>query len=94
MTVRRDPISKSRSNQAPLPRPVQEHLGQQLRATYRETEAKPAYLGDPALPSAFDDVVHRLATRDAARARARSGGLGAVRSALQDLLFAAQWSKH
>lgn len=33
-----------------LPRPVQEHLARQLRATYVETLEKPAYLGDPALP--------------------------------------------
>lgn len=86
--------SAKRSNQAPLPRPVQEHLGQQLRAAYREDEPKPAYLGDPALPATFDDVVHRLALRDAMRARARDDGFGAVRKALQDLLFAAQLSKH
>jgi hypothetical protein len=67
-----------------LPRPVQEHLARQLRATYVETQEKPAYLGDPALPSAFDDHLHRLAAgeRQRTRERASSQGLAAVAAAL------------
>jgi len=40
-----------------LDQTVQDHLGQKLRAAYAETEDKPAYLGDPALPAAFE---HKL----------------------------------
>jgi hypothetical protein len=64
---------------------VQDHLGRQLRSTYTELQDKPAYLGDPALPLAFDDPLYRLAARE----RVRDRGVTAVRSALQDLLFAA-----
>lgn len=94
MKTPHDDAERACSSRVPLPRPVQEHLGRQLRAAYRETEAPPAYLGDPALPSAFDDSIHRLAICEGARERARMRGLGAVRAALQDLLFAAQLSKH
>jgi hypothetical protein len=94
MTSRQHPIAPVRPKGTPLPRPIQEHLGRQLRAVYRETEPSPAYLGDPGLPSAFDDHLHRLADREAGGERARIRGLGAVRAALQDLLFAAQLAKH
>jgi hypothetical protein len=67
-----------------LPRPVQEHLARQLRATYVETLEKPAYLGDPALPPAFDDHLNRLAARERQKTRERASrqGLAAVAAAL------------
>lgn len=71
-------------NSTILPRPVQEHLARQLRATYVETQEKPAYLGDPALPAAFDDQLHRLAAGERQRIRERASrqGLEAVAAAL------------
>jgi hypothetical protein len=42
---------------AALDKTVQDHLGQKLRAAYAETEDRPAYLGDPALPPEFEDKV-------------------------------------
>jgi hypothetical protein len=63
-----------------LPRPVQEHLGRQLRATYLETQDMPAYVGDPALPLHFDAYLHRLASLDIRRAE--RCGLAAVSAAL------------
>ena len=87
MTTSNSRTSRHRSNWPSLPRPVQEHLGGELRLAYRQAEEKPAYLGDPVLPLAFDEPLHQLATRESARERARQRGLGAVRSALQDLLL-------
>jgi hypothetical protein len=69
----------------PLPPPVREHLGRELRAAYVAHEDKPAYLGDPALPLAFDEPLHRLAKqeRTSRRKRARDRGIAAVESALE-----------
>ena len=70
--------------QPALPRPVQEHLARQLRAAYVETQDKPAFLGDPALPVAFDEHLHALRSVEIARERERAGeqGLAAVSTAL------------
>ena len=70
---------------AALPRPIQEHLGQQLRATLFESQEKPAFLGDPALPTTFDDYLHRLRLNERARERRRASeyGIAAVAAALQ-----------
>lgn len=65
-----------------LPRPVQDYLGQQLRATYLEVQDKPAYLGDPALPPEFDQYIHRLASIDYNQRRAQQCGLAAVAAAM------------
>ena len=73
-----------------LPRSVQEHLGQQLRSAYNELQEKPAYLGDPALPVQFDEPLYRLSLRE----RVRQKGIAAVRSALQEYLFAAYLRQH
>ncbi len=69
-----------------LPRPVQEHLARQLRATYYERQDKPAFVGDPALPPAFDEPLYRLRVHEHARESRRAGecGLAAVRAALQE----------
>ncbi|HEX2509160.1 MAG TPA: hypothetical protein VHK66_01450 [Microvirga sp.] len=83
-----------RSKAAPLPRPVQDFLGRQLRSAYGEALEKPAYLGDPALPRAFDELLYRLAAGERSRHLARERGLVAVRTALQDLLFAACLVRH
>lgn len=67
-----------------LPRPIQEHLARHLRAAYVEQEDRPAYLGDPALPVAFDEHLYRLAADERSRERQRAGecGLAAVTTAL------------
>lgn len=64
-----------------LPRPVQEHLGHQLRTTYNALAEKPAFLGDPAVPPHLDHHLQRLETRE----KIRGQGIEAVADALQDL---------
>jgi hypothetical protein len=70
---------------APLPPPVQEHLAQQLRATYQVMAAKPAYLGDPVLPPEFDRHLTELDLRErtALREKAHNLGVEAVEAALE-----------
>jgi hypothetical protein len=63
---------------AALDKTVQDHLGQKLRAAYAETEGKPAYLGDPALPPEFEDKV--LAIERSAEVHDK--GVEAVKEAL------------
>jgi hypothetical protein len=46
-----------------LPKPVQEHLGQKLRAQYYETSDRPAYVGDPAIPRSCSVSILDLGTR-------------------------------
>jgi hypothetical protein len=65
-----------------LPRPVQEHLARQLRAEYHRTEDKPAFLGDPAVPAAFDEHLLRLEAKE--REIIGERGLEAVEAALLD----------
>ena len=71
----------------PLPPPVQEHLAQQLRATYQVMAAKPAYLGDPALPPEFERHIERLENRERAEIREKAHNLGveAVEAALEEV---------
>jgi hypothetical protein len=70
---------------SPLPRPLQEHLGQQLRTTYHELAPKPAFLGDPAIPPEFEHHLQRLETRE----KIHNQGVEAVKAALEDLDIAA-----
>ncbi len=73
------------SSPAALPRWVQEHLGRQLRATLVvDAQDKPAYLGDPTLPSAFDQYLYEVAVNHRTREcrRASDHGLAAVAAAL------------
>ena len=63
---------------APLPRPLQEHLAQQLRAEYQLVADKPAFLGDPALPVEFEIQLNRLDRREKVHER----GIEAVKAAL------------
>ena len=73
---------------AGLPRPIQEHLGQQLRTTYNaEAASKPAYLGDPVLPLEFELLIERLEASERQRFRemAHNQGVEAVERALLDL---------
>jgi hypothetical protein len=73
------------SSKATLPRDVREYLGQKLRATYRERQDKPAYLGDPALPRTFDDQIYQLTILCSERERAGRHGLAAVAAALNEV---------
>jgi hypothetical protein len=72
----------------PLPRSVQEHLGQKLRADYYERGDKPKYLGDTALPIEFDPYLYRLEQKERASRimRIREYGATAVAAALSDLI--------
>ncbi len=76
------------SNVPPLPRSVQEHLGQKLRADYYERGDKPKYLGDTALPIEFDPYLYRLEQKERASRimRIREYGATAVAAALSDLI--------
>jgi hypothetical protein len=79
---------RTRSNVPPLPRLVQEHLGQQMRADYFERGAKPQYLGDPALPLEFDPYLYRLEQKERTLRilHIEEHGTQAVADALSDLL--------
>ena len=61
-----------------LPRPLQEHLAQQLRAEYQLVADKPAFLGDPAIPPEFDRHIRRLDVQE----KAHDLGVEAVKAAL------------
>ena len=78
----------AQSNVPPLPRSVQEHLGQRLRADYYLSGDKPKYLGDTALPVEFDPYLYRLEQKERASRimRIREHGTTAVATALSDLI--------
>lgn len=69
----------------PLPRPVQEHLGRELRTTYHTAEEKPAFLGDSGVPPEFEGYIQRIEARERVQERAHERGVEAVRAALQDM---------
>ena len=50
-----------------LPRPIQDHIAQQMRSEYHLTADRPAFLGDPAAPVSFDEPLRRLKEREQAR---------------------------
>jgi hypothetical protein len=62
-----------------LDKPVQEHLGKELRGVYNVLADKPTYLGESTLPAAFDLQLDRLARRITASEQ----GAAAVSEALQ-----------
>ena len=87
------PLPGATSGQDPagagLPRPIQEHLGRELRTTYNaQAPEKPAYLGDPVLPLAFELLLQRLEASERQRIRemAHNQGIDAVERALRELL--------
>ena len=61
-----------------LDKAVRDHLGQKLRAAYAESEDKPAYLGDPALPP---ELEHKVLEVERA-AEVHEKGIEAVKDAL------------
>lgn len=78
---------------APLPKPVQEHLGRELRTTYHTEEAKPAFLGDTGVPPEFEPYIERIQAQERRQERAHQRGVEAVRAALQDLQIDAALAK-
>jgi hypothetical protein len=64
-----------------LDKPVQEHLGKELRGIYNVIADKPAYLGESPLPAALETQLDRLARR----LTASEQGAAAVDAALQEL---------
>jgi hypothetical protein len=69
-----------------LSTPVREHLGKQLRSTYHALEAKPAYLGDEAVPAQFDGFIRRLEEHDRRHVEAvHDKAVAAVETALKDI---------
>lgn len=81
-------FSKAGANQPPLPRTVQEHLGQKLRALLYELSDKPKYLGDPNVPLEFDALLNRIEDKERMQRKLRIEQLGerAVAAALSDFL--------
>ena len=80
--------TRAGSNVPPLPRSIQEHLGQKLRADYYERGDKPKYVGDPALPLKFDAYLYRIEQKERASRimRIRELGTTAVARALSNLM--------
>lgn len=76
-----EPEPSGEEDAAPLARPIQEHLAQQLRTTYHAMAEKPAFLGDPVVPPQFDQHIQRLEIRE----KAHDKGIQAVKAALRDL---------
>ena len=70
---------------APLPKPVQEHLGRELRTTYHTEEAKPAFLGDIGVPAQFESYIERIQAQERRQERVHERGVEAVRAALQEM---------
>ncbi|MDR7038289.1 MULTISPECIES: hypothetical protein [Methylobacterium] len=67
-----------------LPEPVRDHLGQQLRTVYHVDAGKPEFLGDEAVPKAFEPQIKRLETR----LKTHEEGTAAVGDALDRILDA------
>lgn len=80
------PVEPARSAErepdaAPLPPPVREHLGRELRTTYHAEVEKPAFLGDPGVPPQFEPYIQKIEAQE----RVHEQGVEAVRMALQDM---------
>ncbi len=71
-----------------LPRPLQEHLAQQLRSTYQTASEKPSFLGDPAIPVEFEHHLQRLEEVETGRRREKvhTQAVEAVKNALEDIV--------
>ena len=63
-----------------LPRPIQDHIAQQLRSEYYLSADRPAFLGDEAVPISFDELLRQLIERE--RARVHELAVAAVAAAL------------
>ncbi|GAC1333772.1 MAG: hypothetical protein NVSMB26_15400 [Beijerinckiaceae bacterium] len=60
---------------------VLDHLGRQLRNTLSSDLEQPAYLGDPAIPPAFDETLQRLKKS----VELREQGIEAVRATFESI---------
>ncbi|MBZ6078769.1 hypothetical protein [Microvirga puerhi] len=92
MTPIGDDPHKARSNLPPLPRQVQDYLGQKLRAQLYEMAPKPKYLGDPAIPQEFDALIEKIERREQATRSEQVARIAqqAVEEALKGLLDASR----
>ncbi|MGO4573638.1 hypothetical protein [Microvirga sp. 2TAF3] len=88
MTETGEKTLNARSNRPPLPRPIQEYLGQKLRAQFHELGDKPRYLGDPMLPREFDPLIEKIEDGERMRREMRIGQIAhqAVAKALMDFM--------
>ncbi len=79
-------MNEEKNGESPLPEPVRDHLGQQLRAVYTVSDGQPKFLGDeaPAVPEAFAPQIARLETR----LKTHEEGTEAVEQALDKILDA------
>jgi hypothetical protein len=82
------PARPAPDGESAMPRPLQEHLAQQLRSAYHTLEDKPAFLGDPAIPVEFEHHLQRLEAVERVRRteKVRTQGIEAVKSALEDIV--------
>ncbi|GJE74121.1 MULTISPECIES: hypothetical protein [Methylorubrum] len=74
-----------RSDAAPLPESVRDHLGHELRTVYTVETPGPRFLGDePEVPVKFEPQIKRLETR----LKTHEEGTEAVEQALERILDA------
>ena len=71
-------------DEAKLPEPVRDHLGQQLRGVLPVETGNPQFLGDDPVPEAFAPQIAKLETR----LMTHEEGTGAVEEALDRILDA------
>ena len=71
-------------DEAKLPEPVRDHLGQQLRGVLPVETGQPEYLGDDPVPEKFAPQIAKLETR----LKTHEEGTGAVEDALDRILDA------
>ncbi|GJD59015.1 hypothetical protein [Methylobacterium dankookense] len=71
-------------DEAKLPEPVRDHLGQQLRGVLPVETGNPKFLGDEAAPEHFAPQIAKLETR----LKTHEEGTGAVEDALDRILDA------
>lgn len=77
-----------------LDRPIQEHIGKELRSTYNVMTDKPAFLGDPVIPPHLDSLVQKLEARDRQRIETiHDRAVAAVEGALEGTLAPAEPNK-
>ena len=78
----------------PLSRPIQEHLGRQLRSAYNDSAPRPAFLGDTNVPPEFERLIRRIEITE----KVREVGVEAVRQALDKPVagdeYAARTTRH
>jgi hypothetical protein len=64
-----------------VPGEILDHLGRQLRNSLSSESEQPTYLGDPAIPPAFDETLQRLKKS----VELREQGIEAVRATFESI---------